>query len=165
MEDPEAFGALVAEHSVAARRVAAVVLGQAQGVDDVVQDASIRAWQRVETFRPDADFRPWFLRIVANTARNQIRSTGRRGRLHLRAASRELHSVSGSEERVIESEEHREVLAAVNRLDAPDRLVLALRHFEEMGEAEMAEVLDCARGTVKSRLSRATNRLREELER
>ena len=55
------------------------------------------------------------------------------------------------------------MLAAINRLAAGDRLVIALRHFEQLAEHEMAEVLGCPAGTVKSRLARAMSRLREEL--
>ena len=46
------------------------------------------------------------------------------------------------------------VVAALNRLDTMERLVIALRHFEQLTEREMADVLDCPPGTVKSRLSR-----------
>lgn len=161
--DAEAFGVLVARHIAAARRVATVVMGDRDGVDDVVQEATIRSWQRLDTFRPGAEFRPWYLKVVANTARNHLRGSGRRGRLQLRAAAREVTEAGGVDEVVVVREEHREVLEALNRLDEADRLVLALRHFEAMSEAQMAEVLDCAPGTVKSRLSRATARLRKEL--
>jgi RNA polymerase sigma factor (sigma-70 family) len=56
------------------------------------------------------------------------------------------------------------VVAAMNRLPEMDRLVLALRHIEGFSEVAMAQVLECAPGTVKSRLSRALDRLRAELE-
>ena len=55
------------------------------------------------------------------------------------------------------------VVAALNRLDTMERLVIALRHFEQLSEQEMADVLDCPPGTVKSRLSRAMAKLRAEL--
>ena len=55
------------------------------------------------------------------------------------------------------------VVAALNRLDADARLVIALRHFEQLSEREMADVLGCPAGTVKSRLSRAMARLRADL--
>ena len=55
------------------------------------------------------------------------------------------------------------VIDAMNRLDRDDRLVIALRHFEQLSENEMADVLGCANGTVKSRLSRAMARLRAQL--
>jgi RNA polymerase sigma-70 factor (ECF subfamily) len=61
---------------------------------------------------------------------------------------------------LLAAERRSELLAAVNALRAEDRLVIALRWFLDLNEAEMAAVLDCPRGTVKSRLSRATARLR-----
>lgn len=162
--DAQAFAALVEPHRAAARRVATVVLGSPEGVDDVMQDAVLGCWRRFETFRPGAEFRPWFLRSVANTARNHGRSAGRRAALSLRAAGRRQNEPDGPADEAVRREEHQEVLAALNQLGHADRLVLALRHFEGLDEAAIAEVLDCARGTVKSRLSRATARLREELQ-
>lgn len=66
-------------------------------------------------------------------------------------------------ERAVTDAERRAVIAAINGLSSGDRLVIALRHFEHLTEAEMAEVLGCAVGTVKSRLSRAMERLRQHL--
>ena len=60
-------------------------------------------------------------------------------------------------------ETRQEVLEAVNRLRPEDRLIIAYRYFMDLSEGEMAEALDCPRGTVKSRLSRALKRLRAEL--
>ncbi len=80
-------------------------------------------------------------------------------------AEREPAPAPGSpEEAAITEVERRQVLAAVNRLDVDDRTVIALRYFEQLGETDMAVVLGCAPGTVKSRLSRARARLREQLE-
>ena len=61
--------------------------------------------------------------------------------------------------------ERRRVVEALNRLRAEDRLVIALRHFEQLSEREMVDVLEVPSGTVKSRLSRAMTRLRAELDR
>jgi RNA polymerase sigma-70 factor (ECF subfamily) len=61
---------------------------------------------------------------------------------------------------LLADERRRDLLAAINQLRLDDRLVIALRWFLELNEEEMAGVLDCPRGTVKSRLSRATGRLR-----
>jgi len=163
--DAEAFAALIGPHRAAARRVAAVVLGSSQGVDDVMQDAVLGCWRRLDTFRSGAEFRPWFLRSVANTARNHLRSRGRRAALSLRHAGRRDVAPDSPEEVAVRHGEHEDVLRALNGLRDSDRLVLALRHFEDLTEAAMAEVLGCPRGTVKSRLSRATSRLRRELER
>ncbi len=169
--DAEAYGELTARHRAAALRVATVVLGAPEGADDVVQQAIERAWRAIGRF--DAGpagggraFRPWLLRIVANTARNDRRSRGRRAHLAVRAASADARRhVVTPEEAAIGDDERRTVVAALNRLPAADRLVIALRHFEQLSELEMAEVLECAPGTVKSRLSRAMGRLRKQLDR
>ncbi len=161
--DAGAFAALLRAHEAAARRVATVILGSQDGVDDVMQDAALRSWQRLETFEAGAPFKPWFLKVVANTAKNRHRSRGRRAAMELRARAQGSPSSGDPLDLVVLGEEHREVLDALNRLGPDDRLVLALRHFEGLDEAAMASVMDCARGTVKSRLSRATGRLRAAL--
>lgn len=164
--DAEAYGELAAPHCGSALRVATVVLGTAEGADDVVQQAMERAWRSLGRFQPGRAFRPWLLRIVANTARNDRRSRGRRAHLAVRAAHAAARDAVVSPEDVVVSElERRRVVAALNRLRAGDRLVVALRHFEQLSEREMAEVLDRPVGTVKSRLARAMGRLRTELER
>jgi RNA polymerase sigma-70 factor (ECF subfamily) len=103
---------------------------------------------------------------VANAARNDRRSRGRRARLAVRAATAdERRHVVTPEEAAITDAERRTVVTALNRLATADRLVIALRHFEQLSEQEMAEVLACPPGTVKSRLSRAMGRLRDQLAR
>jgi RNA polymerase sigma-70 factor (ECF subfamily) len=163
--DAAAFGELVRPHQPAALRVATVVLGTSEGADDVVQVAIERAWRGLSTFRTDCPFGPWFLRIVANCARNDRRSRGRRGRLQVRVATAGDFGTATPDEVAIADEDRRRVVDAMNRLSRADRLVIALRYFEEMTEREMAETLDCRLGTVKSRLSRAMGRLRAELDR
>lgn len=164
--DAEAYGELARRHQRAALRVATVVLGTPQGADDVVQQALVRAWRAIGRFDERRAFRPWLLRIVANAARNDRRARGRAARLAVRAAGQAAPSDNGTrspEEVVVGDVERRRVVAALNRLSVEDRLVVALRHFEQLSEREMATVLAVPSGTVKSRLSRAMGRLRVEL--
>ncbi len=131
----------------------------------MVQQATERAWTAIDTFDADRPFRPWFLRIVANGARNDRRARGRRAHLAVRAASADaVRRVVTPEEAAVTGSERQRVVDALNRLDADDRLVIALRWFEQLSEAEMADTLDVAAGTVKSRLSRAMGRLKTALE-
>jgi RNA polymerase sigma-70 factor (ECF subfamily) len=163
--DFDAFGELVRRHRTSALRVGTVVLGTPDGADDILQEATERAWRAMRRFREGAAFRPWLLRIVANAARNERRSKGRRAGLAVRAARAGARDAAGSaEDEVVTELERRRVVAALNRLDPDDRLTIGLRFFEQLSEREMAEVLDCPTGTVKSRLSRAKARLRAELE-
>ena len=140
-----------------------MVLGDGSDADDVVQAASERGWRAISSVDPERGFRPWFLRIVANMARNQRRAWWRRRRAELRVAARPLGTISDPVDDTVTASERDVVVAALNRLAAPERLVIALRHFEQLNEQEMADVLDCPAGTVKSRLSRAMSRLRAEL--
>ena len=162
--DPTSFDARVRATVPSALRLATVVLGTRDGADDVVQIAMERAWSAFERYDPDRPFRPWFLRIVANTARNDRRQRGRRAALRVRAEHQRRDVQASAEDDVLIVLDRTRVLAALNHLDVDDRTVIALRYFEQLAEAEMAEVLDCAPGTVKSRLSRARLRLRQHLE-
>jgi RNA polymerase sigma factor (sigma-70 family) len=164
--DEVAFGELVRTQRRAALRVATVVLGTAEGADDVVQDATERAWRAMDGFRPGLAFRPWLLRIVANGARNERRSRGRRAGLALRATASSATEATGPtpEDAAVSAAERQRVVDALNRLGPDDRLVIGLRFFEQMSEQEMSVVIGRPAGTVKSRLARAKARLRAELE-
>jgi RNA polymerase sigma-70 factor (ECF subfamily) len=162
--DAVAYAGLVERYQDVAFRVAYVVLGSAAEAEDAAQEAFIKAYYALPRFRTGAAFRPWLLQIVANQAKNQRRAGGRRGGLVLRATAEEHPSgdAAPSPEAVALLEERRQaLLTAVNGLRAEDRLVVAYRYFFELSEGEMAGALGCARGTVKSRLSRALGRLRQ----
>jgi RNA polymerase sigma factor (sigma-70 family) len=164
--DSHAYQTLVEEHQTIAFRTAYLITGSAADAEDAVQEGFVKAFYALGRFRPDAPFRPWVLRIVANEARNRRRSAGRRERLALRAAEDPLSggAVPSPEAALLETEQRAELLAAVEELDEEDRLVIACRYFIELSEEETAAALDWRRGTVKSRLSRALERLRVRME-
>lgn len=145
-----------------ARRTAHLVCPETDA-DDAVQDAFLKAYDALPRFRNGAPFRPWLLRIVANEARNRRRSVGRRHGLALRAATTLANAdaaVPGPEGAVIAAEARGELLEALATLRDEDREILGARFFLDLSEAETAEALGLARGTVKSRTSRALGRLR-----
>jgi len=116
-------------------------------------------------FRAERPFRPWLLRIVANEARNRRRGAGRRARLALRAEAEVSGDAAPSPEDVVAAAESRaQLLALLAELSEPDRLVLTCRYLLELSEEETAAALRLRRGTVKSRTSRALERLRERLD-
>jgi RNA polymerase sigma-70 factor (ECF subfamily) len=164
--DASAWETLVRMHQTIAFRTAYLITGNAAEAEDAAQDGLVKAYRALGRFRRGAPLRPWLLRIVANEARNRRRSAGRRASLALRAAEARPPggAVPPPEAALLESEQRRELLAAVERLDEGQRLVVACRFFLDLGEEETATVLGCRRGTVKSRLSRALARLREDLE-
>ncbi len=163
--DVNAYETLVQHYQELAFRVAYQVTGDAADAEDAAQEAFVNAYYALGRFRPGAPFRPWLLRIVANEARNRRMAAHRRIALAQRA---EVAQTSGgaapSPEAAAEADEFRATLvASLRRLRDDDRLILAYRLFFDLSEAEMAEALNCPKGTVKSRLSRALGRLRAVL--
>jgi RNA polymerase sigma factor (sigma-70 family) len=160
-----AYRELVLRHQDVAVRTAHLITRSAAEAEEAVQEAFVKAFYGLNGFREDSSFRTWLLRIVANEARNRVRAAGRRAELVLRTR-RERPAAStfpSAETSVLANEDRQELLRAVNRLSEEDRLVIACRYFLGLSQDETAEVLDCPRGTVKSRLSRALGRLRTHL--
>jgi RNA polymerase sigma-70 factor (ECF subfamily) len=162
--DPDAYASLVARYQETAFRAAYLFLGEPAEAEDAVQEGFIRAYRALGRFRLGSPFRPWLLEIVANAARNQRRSAGRREHLVLKLASTAGPDPDLSPESAALAHEQRDVLlGAVNELREEDRMAISCRYFLELSEAETASFLGVARGTVKSRLSRALQRLRDRL--
>ena len=164
--DTRAYGALIQEHQTIAFRTAYLITASAADAEDAVQEAAVKAYRALGRFRAGKPFRPWFLAIVANEARNRRRSAGRRERLALRAAEDPLSggAVPSPEAAILEAEQRAELLAAVDELREEDRLAIACRYFLGLSEEETASALGWRRGTVKSRTSRALDRLRARME-
>ena len=159
--DVEAYGELVRRHQDQALATAYMILRDRQEAQDAVQEAFTNAFLALERFRPGGSFRAWLLRIVVNEA-HDLR-VGRQRRADLLArASGQAQAVRPAEsaEAAALSERRREaLLESLFQLPEADRLVVTCRYFLDLSEAEIADVLGVARGTVKSRLSRALVRL------
>jgi RNA polymerase sigma factor (sigma-70 family) len=159
-----AYEELVERYRDLVFRTAWLVTRSSADAEDAAQEAFVKAYYALPRFRPGSPFKPWILRIVVNEAKNRGRSARRQEALALRAAAAAPgDAVPSPEAAALAHEEQAELLSAVARLPERDRLVLAYRYFFELSEAEMAQALDCRPGTVKSRLARATARLRTEL--
>ena len=161
-----AYEEIVRRHQTIAFRTAWVITGSAADAEEATQDAFVKAHRALGRFREGASLRPWLLAIVANDARNRRRSAGRREQLSLRVAEerRPGDAVPSPETALLDSEQREELLAALGRLSETDRQAIACRYLLELSEEETAAALGCARGTVKSRVSRALERLRSKLE-
>ena len=161
--DVEAYAELVRRYQDVAFRTAYLLLGTTPEAEDAAQEAFARAYYALGRFRAGAPFRPWLLQIVANQARNRRKAAGRRPTVDLSVAEDRPSgdTALSPEEAALASERRSFVLAALGKLREEDRLVIAYRYFMQLSEGEMANALGVARGTVKSRLSRAIARLRE----
>jgi RNA polymerase sigma-70 factor (ECF subfamily) len=163
--DLRAYEELVRRYQDVAFRLAYTILGSAEEAEDAVQEGFVRAYHALDRFRSGAPMRPWVLTIVANAARTRRAVTARRPTLTLQAAATHPSddSAQSPEAVALVTEQRRELLGALNALRDDDQRVIAYRYFLDLSEAEMAGLLGCARGTVKSRLSRALSRLRQQL--
>jgi RNA polymerase sigma-70 factor (ECF subfamily) len=161
--DTHAYEELVYAYQGIAFRTAYVFAGNASDAEDSAQDGFVKAWRALGRFRDGAPFRPWLLRIVANEARNRRRSAGRRAHLALRAATEQPSgdAAPSPEAAYLSAEQRQQLMAAVNELPEGQRTVISLRYFVGLSEREVAETLGVREGTVKSRTSRALDRLRE----
>lgn len=159
-----AYAELVTRHAPVARRLA-VLSGAGSDADDVVQEAFVKAYRSLSSFRDGAEFRPWLLRIVLNESRNLHRSKSRRTDRELRVVRGESRLVDGPDpaEVAVGAESREALLGAIRSLPDELREVVTCRYLLELSESETAEVLRIRNGTVKSRLHRSLARLREEL--
>jgi RNA polymerase sigma factor (sigma-70 family) len=156
---------LVDRHTAAAHRTAAM-LGAAPDIDDVVQEAFVKAYRRLGSYRGEAPFRAWLLAIVANETRNLHRSRRRRDAATAREAVLAGPSCADRAEpgqATLAAEDRQALLAAVRTLGEADRRVITYRYLLDLSEAETARLLDWPQGTVKSRAARALTRLRTRL--
>jgi RNA polymerase sigma-70 factor (ECF subfamily) len=163
--DKDAYDTLVRRYQEVVFRTAYVITTDAGEAEDAAQEAFVKAYRALGRFRRDAPFRPWIVRIAANEARNRRRSARRR--MELRPSDTSANLVAdpadpapGPEQTVLRRERQAALLEALQDLAEGDRTVIAYRYFFELSETEMADALGVARGTVKSRLSRALERLR-----
>jgi RNA polymerase sigma-70 factor (ECF subfamily) len=163
--DVAAYEELVRRYQDLAFRVAYVITGSAAEAEDAAQEGFVRAYRAFHRFQRGAPVRPWLMTIVANAARGRRGVAARHPTLALSAAADlpAADAAQSPEAAALAAERQGELLAAVNALSGDDQRVIACRYFLDLSEAETAEALGIARGTVKSRLSRALGRLRAQL--
>src|SRR5215210_3893529 len=155
-----AWHSLVLAHQDAIFRLAYLLLGDRDEAEDVAQDTFIRAYHALSTFDDTRPLRPWLIAIATNLVRNRRRSLGRYLAAIRRSIQAEPQPVVTLGERTGQEWEAQTLWQAVRRLKAVEQEVIYLRYFLEMSEADMANALQVAPGTVKSRLHRAVARLR-----
>lgn len=170
--DPDAFGELFGRHRNRLWAIAMRTMGNPEDAADGLQDGMIAAFRRAGSFRGDAAVTTWLHRVVVNACLDRLRAAkvrrtealpddledyGDRGSLVSAADSEDPADTAVADER------RRVVLAALASLPAEQRAALVLVDMEGYPVAEVAQMLDCAEGTVKSRCSRGRARLAELL--
>jgi RNA polymerase sigma-70 factor, ECF subfamily len=164
--DKEAYGTLVRAYSAIVFRVAFRIVGNRADAEEIVQEAFLRGYQRLESFQRRSSFGTWIYRIAVNCALNRIR----------RCAT-EVQSPPGEEgepvqvpaqeadlERSLLSHEIGAALqAAMGRLTPREKTAFVLRHHEDRSIGEIAEVLGIAPNAAKQAVFRAVQKLRQAL--
>ncbi|MBR4717951.1 MAG: sigma-70 family RNA polymerase sigma factor [Lentisphaeria bacterium] len=176
--DDTAFDGLIGLYSAKLYKVAYAILGSRQDAEEVVQDTFLRAYRALQAFRGDSSLETWLHRITLNLARNKYQWNHRRGsglNVSLTAGDGpDDDSGPGNEQDVPDrrmepdlvleqNEIGTNIMKALNSLPYNLRETMVLRHVNDMPYEEIAQKLDCKVGTVKSRLSRGREMLRDYL--
>lgn len=157
--DTAAWEPLMLTHQQAVFRLSYLLLGDPDDAEDVAQETFLRAWNHLKRFDPTRPLRPWLLSIASNLASNRRRSAGRY-LLALTRAFRSEPAPADIEEKSAERMEASDLWKAVQTLNFADQQIIYLRYFLDLSTHETADVLQVAEGTVKSRLNRAIEKLR-----
>ena len=157
--DRAAFAALVVRYQQPIYNAAYRVLGNAEDAADIAQAVFLKVAERLEEYDPRFKFFSWLYRIAINESLNLLRRNGREEPLD------EEMDIPGADSanpewQVGEAQVSRRVQAALMRMRAEDRVMIALRHFSECSYREIAAILELDERTVKSRLYEARSRLR-----
>jgi RNA polymerase sigma-70 factor (ECF subfamily) len=164
-----AFNQLVMAYQGLAYNVAYRLIGDADSASDATQEAFVKMFKSIKQYR-GGSFKSWLLRIVSNTCYDQLRYQKRRPSEPLEGEENDFdyspHSLNSGErpeETAMRHELGDMLQRAINLLPEDQRLVLVLSDAEGFSYQEVAEITNSALGTVKSRLNRARNKLRDIL--
>jgi RNA polymerase sigma-70 factor (ECF subfamily) len=168
----ERYGELVAHQQRRAVRIAYQYLRDAHDADEAVQDAFIKVFTHITSYREDLPFEVWFTRILVNACLDLRKSRSRRLRWAVPMSSN--HDIAPNdpvtleptpEQRLVSKERANEITAAVESLPDRQRTVFTLCHLAEQTTAEVSQALGVSEATVRVHLFRAIRKLRRLLER
>ena len=169
--DLDGMEALVKRHQVRAVSAAYLIVRDPKLAEDIVQEAFLRAAEKIDQFDESRPFGPWFLRSVINASTKAVRKQkrfipldGTRDEETTKVADW-LIDPDPHPEQIVETQETRQMVwEALGELTAGQRAVIVMRHFLEMSEAEMTQELDRPLTTIRWRLKTARNQLRKILQ-
>jgi len=158
--DAEAFGELVIRYQTSVFNVCYRLLHERAEAEDMAQETFIRARERLHTFDEERVFGPWVRRVAANVCLNHLELQKRTAELDEERAADESHR---PETQVEIRERSEQIRAALASLPAHYRVVIELRHYQELSYDEIAAELNIPLSDVKSHLFRARKILAEKL--
>lgn len=170
--DKQAFGLLVEKYQRKLGRLLSRFIRDPSEVEDVTQEAFIKAYRALPAFRNESAFYTWLYRIGINTAKNHLASLGRRAPTSTEldveeAENREegalLQDLNTPESLLLSKEIAQTVNATMAGLPEELRTAIQLREMEGMSYEDIARIMDCPIGTVRSRIFRAREAISEQL--
>jgi RNA polymerase sigma factor RpoE len=170
--DKHAFELLVSKYQRKLGRLLSRFIRDAGEVEDVTQEAFIKAYRALPSFRGDSAFYTWLYRIGINTAKNYLAATGRRAPTTTNYDTEEaetfddgeqLRDLNTPENLLMSKEIARTVNQSMERLPEELRSAIMLREIEGMSYEDIAQIMDCPIGTVRSRIFRAREAIAEQL--
>ncbi|MEJ2142583.1 MAG: RNA polymerase sigma factor RpoE [Gammaproteobacteria bacterium] len=161
--DKKAFDLLVLKYQHRIMKVLSRYMYDQHEVQDLAQEAFIKAYRALPNFRGDSAFYTWLYRIAINTAKNHLVAQGRRPPSEdIDASDAEqydgdsaLKEYASPERELLTDEIQRVVAAAIDELPDDLKTAITLRELEGMSYEEIADAMDCPIGTVRSRIFRA----------
>lgn len=173
--DTEAFSQLVRRHQKKMLNIAFRMIGDYDEACDAVQEAFLSAFRSIGKFQEKSLFSTWLYSIVLNHSKSRLRQRASRSRREVRSSDDPFQNEKGNvwnghqaqEESVLERIEKREleskIQEGINSLDEEQKEVLVLRDIQGLSYEEIVLTLGLPQGTVRSRLFRARNALKESL--
>jgi len=166
--DAAAFDTLVRRYEKSLYNTAYRLTGSYDDASDLAQEAFVRAWNNLRSFRGDASFSTWLYRIVTNAFLDERKRRRARPQRSLEEAltadARQFEDPGPSPQDRVEERERRQILEqAIAGLPPPQRVLIVLYHTENRSYEEIAAILSLPMGTVKSRLNRARLALKNKL--
>jgi RNA polymerase sigma-70 factor, ECF subfamily len=155
----DAIEALVRRHWESAHRAAYLIVHDAQAAEDIAQEAMLAAVRSIDGFDRRRPFRPWLHQIVVNRSLDWLRARARRPEVSVEVAGPALR-VADSPSGALSDD----LMRALAVLDPAERALIVLRHLLGYRSSELARMFGVPAGTVRTRLARALNRVREQLE-
>ncbi|HEY8354482.1 MAG TPA: RNA polymerase sigma factor RpoE [Methylophilaceae bacterium] len=170
--DKQAFGMLVDKYQRKLGRLLSRLIRDQAEIEDVVQESFIKAYRALPNFRGDSAFYTWLYRIGINTAKNYLVSMGRRPQvsndIEIEDAENfedagELRTLDTPETELMTKEIAQTVNDTVESLPEELRTAITLREIEGLSYEEIAQLMDCPIGTVRSRIFRARETIAQKL--
>jgi len=170
--DKRAFELLVEKYQRKLARLVSRLVRDPGEVEDVTQEAFIKAYRALPSFRGDSAFYTWLYRIGINTAKNYLVAMGRRAPTSTEVEAEDaegyaegelLRDINTPESLLLSKEIAGTVNAAIESLPEELRSAIQLRELEGMSYEEIAKLMDCPIGTVRSRIFRAREAIAERL--